>query len=251
MKYMLQRSAIALACAFCIVSNANAALPDLVITSITSTSASLDIIYGIPVGGKVDAKVIVKNQGTAPSPAGKVGFYFSGNVTISASDADSGAKCDIPPLDAGASTTCSGNIPIPNLQNGEYYLGGLIDYDNVIVESNKNNNTKATSNTITIKNYTDYQCFFDWAENTAAPSLLNKSLITNVLGDISYRGPYSSGVFIGVMRLPSCSSSPCDLSVVGVGGIFGSNVTPLGGFSSLLSAARSQNCGGDKLVTFP
>lgn len=133
MKYMLQRSAIALACAFCIVSNANAALPDLVITSITSTSASLDIIYGIPVGGKVDAKVIVKNQGTAPSPAGKVGFYFSGNVTISASDADSGAKCDIPPLDAGASTTCSGNIPIPNLQNGEYYLGGLIDYDNVIV----------------------------------------------------------------------------------------------------------------------
>lgn len=77
----------------------------------------------------------------------------------------------------------------------------------------------------------DTDCFLDWAE-ARIPSLLTPHQTTQTAGTISYRGAYSSGIYLGVQGD----------SVLALGGQFGNNVTTLGTLSSFAPTARAAGC---------
>jgi len=83
----------------------------------------------------------IRNSGLANSGSFNVAFYASTNTTISTSDYLIGAK-NCGPINAGAWLDCdwSGSFP-SSIPAGTYYVGWIIDSNNVIAESNESNNT--------------------------------------------------------------------------------------------------------------
>ncbi|MDG4552045.1 MAG: CARDB domain-containing protein, partial [Candidatus Contendobacter sp.] len=120
------------------------ALPDLVVTSVTSPGSGV-------AGGEITGAMTVNNQGTQATGSFWLGFYLSVDTTITPSDIDTGWGCEFPPLAAGASYSCSGTVGIPaSVAPGTYYLGGYADPTNSVGESNETNNGRAAVNPITI-----------------------------------------------------------------------------------------------------
>jgi len=112
-------------------------LPDLVpsINSIPSTGT---------VGGTIQLSASVVNQGAGAAGAFRLGFYFSGDTTITTGDLFF-ASCQISGLAAGTSTTCSGPVTIPaSLPPGVYFVGVIADDQGAVGESNESNDTALT-----------------------------------------------------------------------------------------------------------
>lgn len=115
------------------------ALPDLVITHLSGpTTVSLGEFFYI--------FATVKNQGTSGSGPSRVVFYFSADSTINTSDYLIPMYCDRQGLAPGEEFTCGCYNPCfwcPNtVPLGTYYLGAIVDDQNLVAESNENNNTR-------------------------------------------------------------------------------------------------------------
>ncbi|MFN6947046.1 MAG: CARDB domain-containing protein, partial [Cytophagaceae bacterium] len=100
-------------------------------------------------GGSVDVYVDIHNSGNGAASSSNVGYYLSTNAVWDAEDVflgwSSGAT-----LAAGASDTRSATVTIPEgTTAGGYYIIFFADHENLVVESNEDNNTAAKAITIT------------------------------------------------------------------------------------------------------
>ena len=95
-------------------------------------------------GGDIAVTSSFTNQGSAASEPFEVGFYFSGDATIDTDDAFTGFSCTIGGLGVGASDSCDGNVPVPAVAPGTYFVGALADIHNVVHEIDESNNAFAT-----------------------------------------------------------------------------------------------------------
>ena len=85
----------------------------------------------------------VRNTGNANSGNGvEVGYYLSADKTIRTSDILIGTYV-LPALVSGASNIVNQNFDISslNIADGSYVLGVIVDYKNILDESNESNNT--------------------------------------------------------------------------------------------------------------
>ncbi len=122
---------------------------------------------------KINLDIEVKNNGTQNSGAFNVAFYLSNNSSVTTSDYLIGTK-SVSGLNSGS--TISLNLLedvatiTPEIPEGDYYIGYIIDYQNTISEANESNNSyvfskqvelyrlpnltyNASKNSFTINNY--------------------------------------------------------------------------------------------------
>jgi predicted outer membrane repeat protein len=101
--------------------------------------------------GKPDQTITIestiKNGGTTSSPVVMVAFYASTDTDITASDYKLGQSGNLPALDPGQSQSFTAMRELPiNIPPGTYYIGWIIDVDNVADESDESNNTAVIQN---------------------------------------------------------------------------------------------------------
>ena len=104
---------------------------------------ALTILSG-PTNGEAGAEVVITNVvvnvGTGPAPEVNVGFYLSADPALSADDLLIGFRY-IGVMGSSEASTASFPIKLAdNIPPGEYYLGGMADYDARLIESNEVNN---------------------------------------------------------------------------------------------------------------
>ena len=121
------------------------ALPDLTVTAVSIPSS-------LPVGGSGQFSATIKNQGIANAGTFSLGFYISKTDSITASSVLIGACTYSSGLPTGDSSTCAGPLALPaGLEPGTYYGGAFVDYLDKVKESNKSDNTRMASHTLTIQ----------------------------------------------------------------------------------------------------
>nr|WP_242469407.1 CARDB domain-containing protein [Rhabdochromatium marinum] len=118
--------------------------PDLIVTSVTSPSTGV-------VGGQIDVRSTVKNQGDAAAGPSTLGYYLSTDAVITLSDIDTEWDCAVAALDPGDTWPCAGSIILPaDIAPGTYYFGAYADKDAAVAESDASNNARAAANPIVI-----------------------------------------------------------------------------------------------------
>ncbi|HYP13982.1 MAG TPA: CARDB domain-containing protein, partial [Bryobacteraceae bacterium] len=89
----------------------------------------------------------VRNTGNAKSGAFRIGFYVSRDAVITTDDLFTGWSCiSEEGLAPGETWGCSGQIGIPNIAPGAYYLGAIVDDLSEIAERDENNNARSNEN---------------------------------------------------------------------------------------------------------
>ena len=108
-------------------------LPDLALSNLTGP-------ISVKAGGVVNLNTQLDNLGRATAPYALTLFALSKDPIITWSDLWLGADY-ITNIAAGSSTTIGAVLGIPNnVVPGIYYLGGVVDFGNLIPESNEANN---------------------------------------------------------------------------------------------------------------
>jgi subtilisin family serine protease/subtilase family serine protease len=111
---------------------------DLVLTAMTAPVSG-------SAGGVLTVSDTTKNQGGASAPETATGFYLSANSTFEAADVFLGSRV-VSALVAGATQSGSTPVTIPaGTAPGNYYVIGVADWNNTVVESLENNNTRNSS----------------------------------------------------------------------------------------------------------
>ena len=111
--------------------------PDVIVSSFSAPSAS-------GAGATVSISVTTRNQGLGTAAPSTTRFYFSDNSTFGASDMPLDAVA-VSQLLAGGSSATSVSVVIPATTTGTHYLIARVDDEDVLDESNENNNTLARS----------------------------------------------------------------------------------------------------------
>ncbi len=121
---------------------------DLVPTAIGTSAAS------VLTGAGLTITDTVANQGPSNMTAASivVKYYLSKDTTITATDTLLGSRTILASaLTAGASSTASTTFTVPAaMAGGTYYIGEIVNATNTQVETNKTNNTRASSGPITV-----------------------------------------------------------------------------------------------------
>lgn len=113
----------------------NLSMPDLVISSLTTSSAAA-------AGSAIRIADTTSNAGTAIAAASTTSYYLSTNSILDAGDIILGSR-SVPALATGASSTGSIEVTIPlGISAGKYYVIAKADIANVVSEVTKNNNIK-------------------------------------------------------------------------------------------------------------
>jgi len=111
---------------------------DLVLTVMTAPVSGA-------AGGVIAVTDTTKNQGGASAPETTTGFYLSTNSTVDAADIFLGSRA-VSALAAGGMQSASTPLPIAaGTTPGNYYIIGVADWNNAVVESLENNNTRSSS----------------------------------------------------------------------------------------------------------
>lgn len=112
--------------------------PDLVVDSVTVPASAAR-------GDTVRVFVSVTNVGTGAAGSFRIGLYWSTDTSISIAD-QIWASCPISALSSGGRATCTGDITVPtSLTPGTYYVGGIVDDEDAVTESDETNNTASSA----------------------------------------------------------------------------------------------------------
>lgn len=119
-----------------------AGVGDLVVDAMTAPANGT-------IGGTISISTRVRNQGTAPTGAFRLGFYYSTDPTITTGDVASGSICNYASgLAANTFSDCSGPITVPGaLPPGTYYVGVIADDQGQVNETSESNNARASATT--------------------------------------------------------------------------------------------------------
>ena len=125
-----------------------ASKPDLIINSISATSATA--------GTSLNFTYNIKNQGAGNAGANYTGFYLSTDTTLNSSDTYLGLD-DVNVLTSGSSSTESASFNLSQtLAAGNYYLFAKADGGSTITESNETNNVYYQAITVVASDNTDW-----------------------------------------------------------------------------------------------
>lgn len=95
-------------------------------------------------GAPLTLTYTLRNAGSGDAPGAVTGFFLSDNAVISANDQLLAIRSLAAPLDAGAARAVTQVVDLPgDLALGTYYLGGIVDYNGALAESDEGNNTTA------------------------------------------------------------------------------------------------------------
>lgn len=134
--------------------------PDLAVASV-STAAQMSV------GGVLAVSAVVQNRGGAAAGASRAKYYLSTNTTITTGDIFL-ANCEVSALAPNASYSCAVNALVSSVVTpGSYYVGAIVDTDNVVAESNESNNTLAASSLTTVTNTGVISTLGEGVDNTA------------------------------------------------------------------------------------
>ncbi|MDB5236809.1 MAG: hypothetical protein JWR44_3802 [Hymenobacter sp.] len=124
--------------------------------SITVTPPSIDLTILQPgvapvntaAGNPINMSCYIANQGNAPASNSSVGFYFSTDATLDASDQLLTTQFGTQ-LAANNSSSRFGTAAVPpGVTPGTYYILFVADYQNQVGETNENNNVSSVSITV-------------------------------------------------------------------------------------------------------
>ena len=125
-----------------------ASKPDLIINSISATSATA--------GTSLNFTYNIKNQGAGNAGANYTGFYLSTDTTLDSSDTYLGLD-DVNVLTSGSSSTESASFNLSQtLAAGNYYLFAKADGGSTITESDETNNVYYQAITVVASDNTDW-----------------------------------------------------------------------------------------------
>jgi subtilase family serine protease len=117
--------------------------PDLAVSSMTAP-------FTAAAGATIAISDTTINNGGGAAPASLTRFYLSANLSVEASDTLIGAR-SVPALNAGGTSAGTSSIQIPaNMPAGSYWLIGVADGGQVIVETSESNNTRVLLLRVTI-----------------------------------------------------------------------------------------------------
>jgi subtilase family serine protease len=109
--------------------------PDLRISSLT-------VPFPVVAGSTVNVTDVVQNQGGEGSPAATTRYFLSANGSFDAGDIPLGSRL-VPALGPGASSSGTTAMTIPaGTTPGYYYVLALADHDEVVTETDENNNER-------------------------------------------------------------------------------------------------------------
>jgi hypothetical protein len=99
----------------------------------------------------------VTNSGTNVAGNSQIGFYLSNDTNFTTGDYFIGAL-NVPSLNPSQTVTLNFNGDLPEVPNGSYFVGFILDYNNKIDESNEHNNNECffTHPKVTINRNTGY-----------------------------------------------------------------------------------------------
>src|SRR5499427_1225131 len=114
--------------------------PDLIISAVSAPGTG-------GAGMSITVTDTTKNQGGGAADPTTTRFYLSTNTVLDASDVPLGSRA-VPALAAGATSSGSTVVTIPTGTSiGTYYILAVADADNVVAETQENNNVSYTSGT--------------------------------------------------------------------------------------------------------
>jgi subtilisin family serine protease len=121
----------------------NAALPDLTISFVAGPNRGIR-------GKSITVIAAVRNQGKGNAGSTSVRFYLTKDANVTTSDILLAIK-PVPALYANSSRCVSATVTVPGtIAAGSYYVGAIVDVENVVAESVESNNAKKGGR-ITIK----------------------------------------------------------------------------------------------------
>lgn len=138
----------------------------------------------------------IENAGTATANSSYLGYYLSTNTTISTSDYYIGRDF-VTSLTAGQFSTESITVDVSNISpaipDGTYYIGFLIDYQEVISESNESDNNDCywTSPTLSLSSCSNSLTITDTYANSSYKAA--QSIITNGTVNVTGNGSFKAG----------------------------------------------------------
>src|SRR5262249_39147464 len=97
-------------------------------------------------GTQIQIGALIENLGLQPTGSGfDVAFYLSDDSQITTADTLL-ARVTVPALDAQTNYAVSATIAVPNLMQGYYSLGAIVDVDGVVTEATEANNAIVSAN---------------------------------------------------------------------------------------------------------
>lgn len=120
-----------------VVQLAGPAAPDLVVTALNAPTTGT-------LGRPLNATSELRNAGTLPAAAFRLGFFLSRRPAVTTADTYTGTFCEFPNgLLAGQVATCNGAIQIPgSLTPGTYYLAAIADFENRLTLAARDTTTR-------------------------------------------------------------------------------------------------------------
>lgn len=111
-----------------------AGTPDLTWTTLSFSSTN----WGV--GNNVTATLVEENHGVAKAVAHKTQMFLSTNTTITIYDVPLGTVFQFPPISAGGVHSEDKTFVVPEVSDGDYYVGAFVDIENYVKESDEDNN---------------------------------------------------------------------------------------------------------------
>ncbi|MBI5450488.1 MAG: hypothetical protein HY940_03935 [Gammaproteobacteria bacterium] len=139
---------------------------------ITDLDISGVLAHGVQVGTTANVSVKLVASSTGPTLADTaVDIYLSTDNAITTADTKVGSRV-VPAMSAGTTDTGSATVSIPGaLTPGVYYLGGIADPANTVIENNENNNLYVDPIEITVSTPTSAADLIVSSVSTTATSI--------------------------------------------------------------------------------
>ncbi|MBI3890864.1 MAG: putative Ig domain-containing protein, partial [Candidatus Wallbacteria bacterium] len=147
------------------------------------------------VGGTIGVSGVVRNQGNAPAGNFRVAFVLSSDTVISPADVPLG-QLQLPGLAPSSQTTVTGSFLVPaSLFPGGYFVGMMVDPDNVIPESNRANNAVAQATSMQLSPATSGALADLTIGSIAAPATVQAGQAMVLSGSVKNIGQADAGGF--------------------------------------------------------
>jgi subtilase family serine protease len=120
--------------------------PDLVVTSVTVGGVPLTVALG----GSLRITTVVKNQGGGSAGQSNIRFFLIDTVTGISKDLK--GTPSVPALASGASSTTNATVTVfTDTLPGTYTVRACADYQEVVSETDENNNCTMGAGTVTVQ----------------------------------------------------------------------------------------------------
>jgi large repetitive protein len=162
--------------------------PELIMTTVTGPSVGAQ-------GSTITITNAISNVGCGDAPSTTLGLYLSTDPIITTTDIRIGTRVT-PVLTAGLTSTSATTLTLSaTLPSGIYYLGGIADYGNGLLEGSEANNSIVGA---TIEIQPGIDLIVAAAEGLANAATGMQISITNLVRNIGTAGvgPFSVGIFI-------------------------------------------------------